>query len=112
MDSKTIRITERVFDLEDYSDVKRSLERIREDLIEREHDFIKNFHNLMIDENQKGKVIDHLGESTLEVASQNLNLLLDLEESIEEVIAELTEEVNNMNRFTMSITYTEDKPTP
>jgi len=66
----------------------------------------------MIDENQKGKVIDHLGESTLEVASQNLNLLLDLEESIEEVIAELTEEVNNMNRFTMSITYTEDKPTP
>jgi len=43
MDSKTIRITERVFDLEDYSDVKRSLERIREDLIEREHDFIKSF---------------------------------------------------------------------
>lgn len=72
MDDKTIRVTERVFDLEDYSDVKKSLERVRENLIEKEHDFIKNFHNLMIDENQKGKIIDHLGESTLEVASQNL----------------------------------------
>ncbi len=65
----------------------------------------------MLDEEQKGKIIDHLGEISLELTGQNIELIHEIDERREEVIRELTKKVNDMNQFTMTITYHETAPT-
>lgn len=65
----------------------------------------------MVDEEQKGKIIDHLGEVSLELAGQNIELIHEIDERSEEVIGELTKKVNDMNQFSMTITYHEVIPT-
>lgn len=108
---QTIRVTERVFDLEDYETTHKTLDNIKESIYQMDRKFFKLFNNLMVDENQKGKIIDHLGESSAELIRQNMALIHELEERNEEVIDELTSKVNSMNQFTMSITYHEKTPT-
>ena len=108
---QTIRVTERVFDLEDYKTTHKSLDNMKESIYQMDRKFLKLFNNLMVDEDQKGKIIDHLGESSAELSRQNLALIHELEERNEEMINELTSKVNSMNQFTMSITYHEKTPT-
>lgn len=107
----TIRITERVFALEDYGQAGDSLKRINERIHDLDQAFFRLFQNLMVDEEQKGKIIDHLGEISLELTGQNIELIHEIDERREEVIRELTKKVNDMNQFTMTITYHETAPT-
>lgn len=76
----TIRVTERVFPLEDYGQAGESLKRMNERIHDLDRAFFRLFQNLMVDEEQKGKIIDHLREVSLELAGQNIELIHEIDE--------------------------------
>ncbi|GGK06830.1 hypothetical protein GCM10007063_31720 [Lentibacillus kapialis] len=101
----SITVTEQLLDSEDFSGKKGILKRHTEKINECDMDFFKRVDSIIVNEDQKGKIIDSMLDETKKLKRQNLDLIEDVNQQINKTVAKLNEQAEEMKTQRMTIRY-------
>ncbi|MBA4538671.1 hypothetical protein H1Z61_16455 [Bacillus aquiflavi] len=104
---RSIKVTERIFELQNFDHKKPILNYYVDYFFQVDSQFFTLFHNLIINEQQKGEIVEAMKEESLNFAKENILLLNHLESRVDELVRELESQINEMNLQDMTITYKE-----
>ncbi len=101
----SLTITEQLRPSDDLLYKKKILKRYIEEMVALDEDFYKLVDSVIVDEEQKGKVIDSMLEQTQQLKSENLRLLEDVDNQIMKLVNNLNEQVEDIKQQRMTLTY-------
>lgn len=103
----SIKVTERLLPSEDFSYKKTSLRKHLEQIEGCDSDFFSLTNKIFIDEGQKGEIVDEMISKTSKLRVWNTNLLLDVHSKIGQIVNRFDEQVEEMKKQQITITYKE-----
>lgn len=113
MENETsIRVTERIHGPQDFSDKKKILKRIIDQIYDLDGEFMNMFLDIITSEKQKGEIIKAIGNANTQFKEENYLMLENLEKRADDLVYELQYQVNNMNLQSMTVTYIESVSQP
>lgn len=104
-DHHSITVTEQLLDSEDFSDKKGVLKRYTEKINEYDTDFFKRVDDIIVNEDQKGEIVESMLEKTKSLKRQNLDLMEDVNQQINKTVTKLNEQVEEMKTQRLTIRY-------
>ena len=104
-DYHSITITEQLVDSEDFSDKKVTLKRHAENINECDMDFFKRVDDIIVNEDQKGEIVDAMLEKTKKLKRHNLDLIEEVNQQINKTVTKFNEQVDDMKTQRLTIRY-------
>ncbi|WP_010531762.1 hypothetical protein [Lentibacillus jeotgali] len=104
-DDHSITVTEQLLDSEDFSDKKGILKRHTEKINECDTDFFKRVDSIIVNEEQKGEIVDSMLEETKKLKRQNFDLIEDVNQQITNTVTKFNEQVEEMKTQRLTIRY-------
>nr|WP_318540369.1 hypothetical protein [Terribacillus saccharophilus] len=105
MPQLTFTVTEQLIPNEDYTYKKQTLRKLVEDIQSKDDEFYTLVNNIIVGEDQKGKIIEAMKKETNQRKDHSEELLKDVFEKINKAVNSFNEQVEEMKEQRLSITY-------
>jgi ArsR family metal-binding transcriptional regulator len=102
---RTFQATEQLIPNKDYSDKKKALKTPVDGIRENDERFYSYVNKIIINEEQKGKIIDAMKKETAERMNHDEELCEDINEKINKAVNTFNEQVADMKEQRISVTY-------
>ncbi|GGB59303.1 hypothetical protein GCM10011409_40950 [Lentibacillus populi] len=104
-DEHAITVTEKILASEDLSDKKGILKKHTNRINDYDKAFFNLVDSIIVNEDQKGEIVEAMLEKTKKFKSHNLNLLEDVDQQINKTVNNLNEQVEDMKTQLLTIKY-------
>ncbi|MBT2216457.1 hypothetical protein F3157_16120 [Virgibacillus dakarensis] len=104
-DEHAITVTEKILDSEDLSDKKGILKKHTNRINDYDKAFFNLVDSIIVNEDQKGEIVEAMLEKTKKFKSHNQNLLEDVDQQINKTVTNLNEQVEDMKTQLLTIKY-------
>lgn len=108
-DLHSITVTESLLPSEDFSHKKDILRKHVGNILEQDDQFYKLIDNVIVGEDQEGKIVDAIQNETRLLQMRNISIGLDVNYKINKLVTNFNEQVEEMKEQRLTITY-EDTP--
>ncbi|HLR63329.1 MAG TPA: hypothetical protein VK097_12940 [Lentibacillus sp.] len=104
-DHHSITVTEQLLDSKDFSGKKGQLKRLTEKIDESDTDFFKRVDSIIVNEDQKGEIVDSMLEETKKLKRQNSDLIEEVNQQINKTVTKLNEQADEIKTQRMTLRY-------
>ncbi|GGB32115.1 hypothetical protein F3157_21745 [Virgibacillus dakarensis] len=104
-DEHSITVTEKILDSEDLSDKKGILKNYTNSINDYDKAFFNLVDSIIVNEDQKGKIVEAMLEKTKKFKGHNQNLTEDVDQQINKTVNNLNEQVEDMKIQLLTIKY-------
>ncbi|MBU5266816.1 hypothetical protein [Virgibacillus proomii] len=105
MREETITVTERIVASEDLTHKKQILRGYTDAIYQCDTAFLKLMDDIIVNEEQKGEIVEAMKEETKKLTTYNRNLLEHVDKRINKMVEGLDEQVDEMKKQSLTITY-------
>lgn len=102
---ETITVTEKVIASENLTHKKQILRKYTEEIFAIDKTFFNLMDDIIVNEDQKGEIVESMQEETKRITTYNRNLLDHIDKRILRIVRGLDEQVDEMKSQRMTITY-------
>lgn len=104
-ETQSITVTEELLPWEDFSYKKDTLRKQADQIGRCDTEFFSLVNKIFIDEGQKGEIVDEMVLKTKQLEVWNTNLLLDVNFKIGQVVNRFDEQVDEMKKQRITMTF-------
>ncbi|AUJ23634.1 hypothetical protein CAI16_15105 [Virgibacillus dokdonensis] len=104
-DIESITVTEKIVASENLMHKKQILRKYTEEIFKIDKTFFNLMDDIIVNEDQKGEIVEAMKEETKKLTTYNRNLLEHIDKRMNKIVQRLDEQVDEIKSQRMTITY-------